>query len=253
MSRIRSIHPGQWTDEQFVLCSMAARLLALGLRNEADDQGVFEWKPLTLKMRLFPADDVKIGELLDELIEQNLICRFDVDGKAFGAIRNFCKYQRPKSPSDVHPLPDEYRIYVALETRKAQAKGKKPGTASETSADDAGGDAEPLPERFGTTSEIDPQRKEEGGRREEEKEEKGGADAPEELAFQGRVIRLAWDDYRKWRQSYQRLTDASLRAELEAADAYYLDNPPPNGKWFFPVSSWLKRANEAAGKARIGL
>ena len=56
MPRIRSVHPGQWTDENFVSCRPTARLLALGLRNEADDQGIFEWKPLTLKMRLFAAD-----------------------------------------------------------------------------------------------------------------------------------------------------------------------------------------------------
>ena len=31
MARIRSLHPGQWTDEAFVQCSAFARLLALGL------------------------------------------------------------------------------------------------------------------------------------------------------------------------------------------------------------------------------
>ena len=57
MARIRSLHPGQWTDEAFVAVSPLARLLALGLRNEADDEGVFPWKPVTLRMRLLPADN----------------------------------------------------------------------------------------------------------------------------------------------------------------------------------------------------
>ncbi len=53
MARIRSIHPGQATDEDFVQCSPFARLLAIFVRNEADDHGVFKWKPVTLKMRIF--------------------------------------------------------------------------------------------------------------------------------------------------------------------------------------------------------
>ena len=105
MPRIRSIHPGQWTDEAFVECSPLARLLALGIRNEADDQGVFEWKPLTLRMRLFPADDVDVPALLDELISSGQVEPYEVDGKKFGLIRNFTKWQKPLSPQIVHPLP----------------------------------------------------------------------------------------------------------------------------------------------------
>lgn len=121
MSRIRSIHPGQWTDEDFVACSAMARLLALGIRNEADDQGVFEWKPVTLKMRLLPADNVDVDELLAELVETKHIKRFEHDGKSFGAVRNFRKYQKPKKPNSVHVLPDELRTYVGL-------KGTESGT-----------------------------------------------------------------------------------------------------------------------------
>ncbi len=55
MARIRSIHPGLWTDEAFVSLTPYARLLFMGIWTECDDMGSFEWSPLKLKMRLLPA------------------------------------------------------------------------------------------------------------------------------------------------------------------------------------------------------
>lgn len=112
MSRIRSIHPGQWTDEAFVECSAFARLLALGVRNEADDNGVFEWRPTRLKMRLFPADAIDVAELLGELEERGLVLRFDADDRQYGAIRNFRVYQNPRSPKAEHPITDDAERFV---------------------------------------------------------------------------------------------------------------------------------------------
>ena len=112
MARIRSIHPGQWTDEQFVSVSPFARLLALALRNEADDQGVFEWKPVGLKMRLLPADTVDIVALLSELVGADIIRKYAAEGREYGAIRNFQRYQRPKKPNSLHPIPVELRTYL---------------------------------------------------------------------------------------------------------------------------------------------
>lgn len=100
------MHPGQWTDDQFVMCSPLARLLALGLRNESDDNGVFEWNPVKLKMRLLPADNCNIESLLVELVSTNQIIHFDIDGKKYGLIRNFLKYQKPKYPSYQYPIPE---------------------------------------------------------------------------------------------------------------------------------------------------
>jgi HNH endonuclease len=114
MARIRSIHPGQWTDEDFVGLSPFARLLTIGLRNEADDQGVFEWKPRLLKMRLMPADDVSVEELLEEIERANQVRRFKVAGREYGAIRNFGRWQRPKKPVWVYDLPTELLSYVSV-------------------------------------------------------------------------------------------------------------------------------------------
>lgn len=107
MARIRSTHPEQWTDDQFVTCSPHARLLALGIRNEADDNGIFEWNPIKLKMRLLPADNVDIEALLQELLATNQVIQFEAEGRKFGLIRSFQRYQRPKKPSFIHPIPTE--------------------------------------------------------------------------------------------------------------------------------------------------
>lgn len=100
------MHPGQWTDDKFVTCSPLARLLALGLRNESDDNGIFEWNPVKLKMRLLPADNCDIESLLVELVSSQQIVQYEESGKKYGLIRNFRKYQRPKYPSYQYPIPE---------------------------------------------------------------------------------------------------------------------------------------------------
>lgn len=116
MARIRSVHPGLFTDEAFMgLCPHAAILL-IGLWTEADDHGIFEWKPLTLKARLLPVASVDLPALLEELLAGNLIQKFTEEGKPYGALRNFRKYQRPQKPHYLYPLPDGLVIYVGLST-----------------------------------------------------------------------------------------------------------------------------------------
>lgn len=114
MARIRSVHPGLFTDDCFITLSMTARLLMIGLWTEADDQGVFEWKPATLKVRIFPADNMDIEAALAELETSGVILAFQVGQKKYGAVRNFRKFQRPKSPKAVHPLPDPVCRFVGL-------------------------------------------------------------------------------------------------------------------------------------------
>lgn len=142
MPRIRSLHPGQWTDEAFVSCSMPARLLAIAIRNIADDNGVFCWKPITLKMQLFPADNVDVPALLAELVESGQVVAFDEGGAKYGAIRNFRRWQRPEKPKGLFPFPDRLRSYVALSATGGEAEaGESPNDApsdGQRSATDAG-------------------------------------------------------------------------------------------------------------------
>lgn len=114
MARIRSIHPGLFTDEAFASLGSDAQMFLIGLWTEADDQGMFEWKPVTLRMRLRPTKDGSVDGLLADLCAVHCIKRFDINGRPYGAIRNFRKFQRPKKPNAIHPMTDEVRTYVGL-------------------------------------------------------------------------------------------------------------------------------------------
>ncbi|MCR4524709.1 hypothetical protein [Bosea sp. 47.2.35] len=115
MARIRSIHPGLFSDEVFVALSAQAQVFWIGLLCDADDQGVFEWKPVSLKMRILPAAVSDVSSLLDELEAHKLIRRYESGGATFGAIRNFCRYQRPKWPRAAHPVTAEIRSFTAAD------------------------------------------------------------------------------------------------------------------------------------------
>lgn len=130
MSRKRGIDAEQWTDPDFLACSPLARLFALALRNEADDNGLFEWNPAKLRLRLLPMDDCDPSALLAELAEHTQVARYEVSGKAYGAIRNFHKFQSPKYPSYRHPVP-ESSLGTGYEFRQPSRKtGGKQGEPS---------------------------------------------------------------------------------------------------------------------------
>ena len=112
VARIRSIHPSLFSDEAFVTLSDAAKWFFIGLWTEADDRGVFEWKPITLKMRIAPASTLLADPLLSEMEQLDRIRRYEIDGHQYGAIRNFTKYQRPKFPKYRFPITDDIRSYI---------------------------------------------------------------------------------------------------------------------------------------------
>lgn len=117
MARIRSVHPGLWTDGAFVSLSSFARLLFMSIGCECDDMGSFEWSPIKLKMRLLPANTAHVGQLLNELADAGAVIRYEIGGKSYGAVRNFCCYQRPKKPNSTHPQTDAVRDWVGTEAR----------------------------------------------------------------------------------------------------------------------------------------
>ena len=82
MARIRSVHPDLFIDEAFCALSPHARLLCIGIWTVCDDHGIFEWKPFGMKISLLPVDSVDVPALLDEMVAQNQIKKFEIDGKA---------------------------------------------------------------------------------------------------------------------------------------------------------------------------
>lgn len=233
MSRIRSVHPGLFTDEAFASRSPLAMVLFIGLWTECDDNGVFEWKPVTLKMKLLPVHAADCAELLDELSGAGMVRRYEIDGRQLGAVRNFCRYQRPKFPKSQHMMTDDIRSYVGS-TR----------AATEIPPDDP----PPIPRN----GEIRPQMEEGGGRMKREKKDSHLADGSEHsaarpapgqpYAFVGSVIRLNSADLEAWRRAFPRYP--SLEAELTAIDAKLRDNPPADGKWFGLVAAWLRAKHD---------
>lgn len=147
MARIRSIHPGLASDEIYMSMSMAAKAAWPLLWTECDDSGVFEWKPIVLKARIFPADNLDFAEILAEFLRLDCVRTEEVGGKPYGYIRNFGRYQRPKNPSfrfDVSPAMAKYT------SSKERSFGNPPPS---------------IPHPSPSPTEKPPQRKEEGGRR----------------------------------------------------------------------------------------
>lgn len=230
MARIRSVHPGLFTDEAFAGLSEAAQIFVIGLWTECDDQGVFEWKPLTLRMRLRPTKDGSVEPLLAELESANLIRRYELGGRQLGAVRNFARYQRPKKPNSVHPITDEIRTYVG---------STRPSTEPEDAETPIGG-------------EISPQMEGEdgGGGKEEQKKQQPPEPEPRAkrangiaaYAFEARHIRLTKADFDRWREHFPHL---SIAAELEGLDEW----AGTHGKnWFNPVAAALAKKERIAAE-----
>ena len=167
MSRIRSVHPGMTTDESYMALSHAAARIWPSLWCECDDHGVFEWKPLTLKARLLPAHADDMGALLAELERNDLVKRFNVSGRSYGAVRNFCKFQRPKKPKYTHLLPPELETYVGI-----SVDGSEPRPPSEDES------SPPLPHHSGNSSADGGGRMEDEGEKKDEATPDGGRPKP---------------------------------------------------------------------------
>jgi hypothetical protein len=166
MARIRSIHPGLWTDEAFVSLSPFGRLFYLGLLNECDDMGSFDWAPIKLKMRLLPADNVSADELLTELMACGQVMSYEVGEKRYGAIRNFCQYQRPKKPTSVYPQPEAVGKWVNTSARSTRDGGEpdtpSKGRGGEPKGASTKGNGEAVGKQLPTGGEKSRQRKEGG-------------------------------------------------------------------------------------------
>lgn len=127
MARIRTIKPEFFTSEDIVALTMPARLLYIALWCEADREGRMQWKPKTFKMRYFPADDLSIDSLCDEVLQSGLVVKYG-DGLAY--IPKFSNHQHVNPRETVSSLPDP----DACRTR-----GRRVRTSESTVSDAQGG------------------------------------------------------------------------------------------------------------------
>lgn len=193
-------------------CSTNARLLFIGIWNFCDDLGRHPFAPKQLKALIFPADDFTIEEVSRMLDELS----------TNGLIRRYVVDGK------------EYFEVTGWQHQKID----KPQKAK-------------YPEPFGerSTNGIDGKERKGKEGKGEEKEEGGREDAQTDFAFVGKIIRLKADDFARWRKAYSAIPD--FIAELTKADDYYSENPPPDGKWFFPVSKWLEKAHRDASRPQV--
>jgi len=225
MARIRSVHPSLFTDEAWVSCSPLARILYIGLWTDADDQGLFEWKPLQLRMRLLPGDSADVAALLAELTSAGLIAAFEIAGRSFGAIKSFRKFQRPQKPNAIHPTTAAVKAYVGL----------------------SGNDTGPVEERSRTSPVIPPQMEDVGGRVEEESTTSLTGGGPPSKSPSGHRLPVDWKPNPDNPAYLAKLglTAADGEVELEKFSDYWRRVPGAKGRsldWNLNWKGWLRRA-----------
>ncbi|MGE0424610.1 MAG: hypothetical protein AB7O88_20290 [Reyranellaceae bacterium] len=97
MSRTRSISPDFWTCEAVIDCAPMTRLLFLGLQNFADDYGVQPLRPRTIRLQVFPGDDLdeaRVRAMIEELAARRLVRCYEVEGVEYLAIVDWPLLQR---------------------------------------------------------------------------------------------------------------------------------------------------------------
>jgi hypothetical protein len=105
MARSRNIKPGFFTNEELVELPFATRLLFAGLWTLADKEGRLKDRPKTVKMKLFPADDLDVEEMLAELAGAGLIRRYEAAGERYVCIPSWDKHQNPHHTEKASEIP----------------------------------------------------------------------------------------------------------------------------------------------------
>jgi len=231
MARIRTIKPEFFRHEGLFEAErdegLPLRVAFAGIWTACDREGRFRWAPRQLKLDCLPYDEIDFSRVLDALRTRGFIAKYVVDGKEYGFIPSWREHQfinnrevpsiLPNPSENNILLPCEHRVLDACSTRQSnyqgEGKGKEgEGKGKENQDSDANASPknvpdDPLPTRI--------------------------------YAFVGKTIRLRQADLDRWRGAYSAIPD--FTAALQAADDYYSEHPPKDGKWFFPVSRWLEK------------
>lgn len=118
MARARNIKPGFFTNEDLVELDFATRLLFAGLWTLADREGRLEDRPKKIKIGVFPADNVDVEVMLQELHRCQFIKRYEVDGERFIQIVSWHKHQSPHHTEKKSEIPDEHGCLTVKEPKQ---------------------------------------------------------------------------------------------------------------------------------------
>ena len=126
MARIRTIKPEFFTSEDVVVMSPLARLFFQACWCEADREGRLEWKPRTMKLRYFPADDCDITEVANEVLTQGIVKLYEADGRQYAHIPSFLRHQHvnPREAASMLPDPHESSHGIAEQMRADEAPAR---------------------------------------------------------------------------------------------------------------------------------
>lgn len=105
MARARNIKPGFFTNEDLVELDFATRLLFAGLWTVADREGRLQDRPKKIKIDVFPADNLDIDAMLQQLHNAKFIQRYEVDGAKFIQISSWDKHQNPHHTEKASEIP----------------------------------------------------------------------------------------------------------------------------------------------------
>jgi hypothetical protein len=128
MARNRTISPDFWTWEAVIDCAAMTRLLFIGLWNFADDHGVQPLRPRTIRMQVFPGDEIgndAVRAMIDELAMRKLVRIYEVDGVEYisivdwDQIQRVGKHARRRYPAFPSPADGQRPQPEANETRPA--------------------------------------------------------------------------------------------------------------------------------------
>lgn len=132
MARIRTIKPEFFVDEDLQDLEIAnpgayCMMVFAGLWGHCSRDGVFEYRPRTLKLSILPFLPFEMADTLNLLVGSGFIQRFCVDDREYGYISTFVDHQRISGKealaSPKHPQ------YIQGDKRGStgEAPGKYPG------------------------------------------------------------------------------------------------------------------------------
>lgn len=119
--RSRILRPGFFTNPELVELNFETRLLFAGLPLMADRRGRLRDRPKRIKMTLFPADDVNVDNMLNDLEDWGFVDRYEVDGTKYLQIINFEKHQycHVREPESSIPAPNIHNTGSAPDQHQA--------------------------------------------------------------------------------------------------------------------------------------
>jgi hypothetical protein len=190
-------------------------------------------------MRIFSADNLDVVPLLSELTKADAVRQFSFDGKPHGAVRNFCKYQKPKTPKFRGVSDDDIRNYVSSKYPKPETSGVKL-------------------DQFPQNGEIPPQREEGGDSLSLGVGNGEGAKTrpPTKAGYVSEESKLTIDfvpsDVSRETIRGMGFGDAQFNGEFSKFMAYYAARVARRADWNAALVSWFQRA-KPDGSAAVNL